>query len=806
MPGRVHAQNFRGKHYFQPPASGDSLLLVLAMACLSLTGCGSKESPKPGATATPPAAAPAAAPAPAEKPAAEAAAESKPEESKPAEATLGDAGKNPEAAAPSEATASEGAKPPALTPQALQAIPGLNLGNAAPGARPASFGSWKPEHFRQARAEGDPQLLAAIAALGPSKSSSENAARLLVELLQAPPAAASPAAPPAPAAAAPAAAPPPAAPVASLAPPAADGQTAAPMPPAATNAQPAPPPRPAEDAVVAVIIDALGSNQTPTARTALKRLLLGELKTAVPDAAVTGLAAKALLKKPTKQEVDMLLAAAVNAPLLRPGATPDPALQGQLLAAIDQQASSAVRMALVDAAIRKSASEEQRRAVFALLLKPSPLNLAAQARLFSSDKLDAASRADLERRFAAYSASTADRLLGLSSAAIPVAATPGEAAASEKLTDAAVLQGVVQQIWSEEVIAHLQSQGEDAASFADFADALQLAVGIPMRDMRTALGDLHQKHWSDGPDALKLGARFGDLVHDPGLLLVVKRVPRKEEPPEQKPRTERAAGRQRPQRGNREAGERAENEEKARYAWMKATEQFVESLNARFLAAAQAGAGHDHMITPGTTAKDAAAGRTATVSTRATSSAPAGEAAETEKQSAATRAGTFPLELHEGARIVAEYHMCLPDDLPKRLQKADITPLSVHYVRMEDTASLYKLNTHYKMQLKGSTSRPRSYGRWVDWMGQGVEHGQARTVDVIFTRKQAAQVTTPTDPAAEKPDDPEAKAAARRASEEPEPLVTEILVIEQPEYKVTPGEEAEKSKRKWKSGGADKSY
>lgn len=556
--------------------------------------------------------------------------------------------------------------------------------------------------------------------------------------------------------------------------------------------------------MVAVVIDALGANQTPTARGALKRLLLGEMKTAVPDAAVTGLAAKALLKKPTKEEVDMLLAAAVNAPLLRPGATPDPALQGQLLAAIDQQASSAVRMALVDTAVRKSASEDQRRAVFALLLKPSPLNLAAQARLFGSGKLDAAARADIERRFAAYSASAADRLLGLSSAAIPVAASPGEAAASETLTDAALLQNVVEQIWGEEVIGRLHSEGEDAESFADFADALQLAVAIPMKDMRTALGELHQKHWADGPDALKLGARFGDLVHDPGLLLVVKRVPRKEEPPEQKPRTERAAGRQRQQRGSREGVERAENEEKSRYAWMKATEQFVQSLNARFLAAAQAGAGHEHMITRAAAAKDAAT-RAATVSTRTPSGSAAADAGDAEKQSAASRAGTFPLELHEGAQIVAEYHVCLPDDLPKRLQKSEITPLSVHYVRMEDTSILYKLNTHYLKQLKGVTIRPRPYGRWLDWMGQGVEHGQARTVDVMITRKHAPASDKPADASAEKPDDPEAKAAARRASEEPEPLVTEILVVELPEYKVAPGDE-EKSKRKWKSGGADKSY
>ena len=82
-----------------------------------------------------------------------------------------------------------------------------------------------------------------------------------------------------------------------------------------------------EDTVVAAVITALGGNQTPTARGALKRLLLGEMKTALAEPATTGLAARAILIKPSKDEKDMLLAAAVNTSLLRPGATADPALE-----------------------------------------------------------------------------------------------------------------------------------------------------------------------------------------------------------------------------------------------------------------------------------------------------------------------------------------------------------------------------------------------------------------------------------------------------------------------------------------------
>ncbi len=563
-----------------------------------------------------------------------------------------------------------------------------------------------------------------------------------------------------------------------------------------------------EDFIVPAIISALGANQTPTARGALKRLLLGELKTALPDAIVTGVTARVLLEKPTKEECDMLLAAAVNASLLRPGGTADPALQAQLLAAIDQRASSEVRAALADAALHKSHSAEQRAAVIAILMKQEPKNLPAQAKLFNSAKIDEATRMELERRFATFSAAAVDRMLGLTAEG-STGATSGEADEDDGSPEIATLRGVITGVWSDDVVERLAKQAEDAKDLPAFADELQLAVSIPSTAMRTTLGVFNQENWSDGPDAFKLGAQFGDAVHDPGLLMLVKRIPRKEEPPKQKPRTKRGENAAKQKAGGTGKKERwSEKEEKMRYAWMKATEDFVRSLNARFYAAAQAGAGRDHLISRTAAARKAATPG-APISTVSATKAPAGAPAATPSaetagtNAVASRAGTFPLELHDDAHIVAEYHMCWPDDLPKRLHSTAVTPLAVHYVRMEDTASLHKLNTHYFKQLKGVTSRPRPYGRWMDWMGQGVVHGQDRTVDVIFTRHDA-----PAEEAVEEDDSEEAKAAARRDLEKVEELTIEILVVEIPEYRnpVTEEEAAEKSKRKWKKGGAEKEY
>ncbi|HEY4308645.1 MAG TPA: hypothetical protein VGN12_04250 [Pirellulales bacterium] len=803
---------------------------------LTLAGCGGSSSPAPqaaapAATPQPPqtAAAPAAAPA---------AAAPAPTATSPAPGTPA----TPSAAAPpadgavapaGEAAPAAGATPTAATPplspqQALQAIPGVaSLAIAAP--RGDNLASWKPEDYRKARAERDPRLIAAVTNLGATKSSSENAAKLLVDLLR-PPAGtevasaagapanpvgtpAAPAAAPAgmpdikisadgkitlpdgttvdatdprvrafldkrnqsaPAAAAPAAGAPPTDAAAPAATPA-----AAPTAPEVVNS---------EDVTVGAIIGALGANQTPTARNALKRLLLGELRTAVADPIVTGMAARAILIKPAKEEKDMLLAAAVNAVLLRPGGTADPALQVQLLAALDDRASPEVRSALADAALHKSASADQRSAVMAILMKPDPKNLMAQAHLFNSTKIDDTSRRELERRFTSYSAAAVDRLLGMNSGSLPVASSPDAATDEESHGDIAALRGVIKGIWSDDVVSSLAKSAEDAKTFADFNDGLQLGVSVPTKAMRMALGELNQAHWDEGPDEIKLGANFGDLVHDPGMLVVVKHIPRKEEPLKQKPRTRRgeANAQRTAQRGGKE--KRVEKEEKSRYAWMKSTEEFVRSLNARFYTAAQSGAGHEHMINR--SAKSTVGGTT--ISTAPTEQKPGGD-------SVATRAGRFPLQLHDDAHVVAEYHMCWPDDLPKRLQSLNITPLAVHYVRIEETASLFKLNTHYHAQLKGATSRARPDGRWIDWMGQGVEHGQDRTVDVIFTRQEGAEDM--------EEDTEETKSATRRAMEKTEPLTVEILVVEIPEYRPAPSEnESENPKRKWKKGGADKEY
>lgn len=559
-------------------------------------------------------------------------------------------------------------------------------------------------------------------------------------------------------------------------------------PPGMPRPQIAPTVPPTESEVIEAIAMALGENKTKTARTALIQLLKGELRTSVPDEIVSGYAAKAMLIHPTEKEQAGLIAAAANPAIIRKGVSLiPPGLQTALLNALDEKATTKMRIELVDATLKPTASADQRKAVMAMLAKPRPENLPAQARLFKDPKLSDAVKKSLFEQFASYSGAAIDQLLQTSSsapaaatptappvaadpdaapaappvaaeppAAPPVATSPAPNAPAMKL-DPKTLQAVIEGVWGEDVAERLKADAMKSDEFSDFAMQLPLAVTMPVKDTRGALLGIVRECWIEGPTALAMGGSLGDRLRDPGAIFVVKRSPRLEKPPE-KPKKEgddnnnqsrqnrNRQGRQVNAEKEKERKEKKEKEDKAHYDWMAASEEYVQALNARFLAAAQAGGGQRHKIT------QESAGATTTVGL-------------TKAEPVNVR---FPLKLHDGARITAEYHMCLPDDLPESLKGVNAPPLIVHYVRTEDVSSYPKVNSTYLAQLKGVNSHNRSNSRWLDWTGAGVASGMSRSVDVMIKRN--GEPAAPSE-------------GGKAKGDEPVPVVTEILVVEVPAFR-----------------------
>jgi len=539
---------------------------------------------------------------------------------------------------------------------------------------------------------------------------------------------------------------------------------------------------PTEEQVVEAIVLALGANKTETARSALRKLLKGETRTAVPEELVSGFAAQAMLIRPTEKEEAGLVAAAANPSVIRKGVIPE-GLQAALLKALDQKATSKMRIALVDAVNKPTATGDQRKAVMAMIAKPRAENLPAQARMFANPKLEPAVKKAMFEQFAAYSAAAMDQIMqtkpGNPKPSAPGATDPAAAAAADPATppaaadpaasgaapgpvapmqhlDDKTLAAVIEGVWGADVTERVKADGARSDEFTDFEMQLPLAVTMPVSEARAALLGIVRDNFVAGPSALAMGGSLGERLRDPGTLFVVKRSPRMEKPPEKPKKEGEDAAADRPRRNRsgrpvdaekeKERKEKKEKEDKAHYDWMAASEEFSRALSDRFYAAAQAGGGQRHKVMQETSGAATAVGsrKLEPINLR------------------------FPLKLHEGARITAEYHMCLPEDLPEGLKGVNMPPLVVHYVRTEDVSSFPKVNSTYLAQLKGVNSHVRSGSRWLDWTGPGAVGGMSRTVDVFLTRNGEA---------APPPEGGKAKA------EDAIPIVTEILVIEVPSFR-----------------------
>ena len=814
------------------------------------------------------------------------------------------------------------------------AVPGAEQG-VAPGGPPAgggnplmaiagmgrfmrpNYGKWKPEDFQNAKARRNPQLIEALAEVGPNRASSDKFAILLVDLLTkkiddtqqfdpgAPPSGFPGGAPGGPPGFAP---PPPSDPKGLSGPPAGGrfgeneqgslGKSAGPgfgsrfggdAPPGGMQPGGAPPGispfggQPGDpnavpsgpftdEQLAGSAIGALGSNRTPTARNALKQIVQGQLATIVPDSASASLALQAILLRPSPEEEDLVLFAAMSPTKVRPTPKPDgmqvTELQTQAIAAIDTGTPPAVQARLIKRVIASKGSAEERKPLLDVLVKPVPASVAGQVDLFVSLAKDDPLRKTLEANFAWYSATALDQLFRLPPDTLPPPPAAGQLAPSSQSQQAGIgglggggrepglrgLEGkggggrfgappmmaqggglgqgaglpppgfgqppglapeggqaaqglddatirlIAENLWTDKVVKALEQESVGLEGHAEkFSDPLQLGVTMPVQSMRTLVEKLQREWWRDGTTQLPMGQHWGDLVRDPALLIVFKRTPRKEDPAVREARIGKAtpapgtpgaaaAGARRPPRGNnQQTGPNAEaqaKEEQARYQWMSATEEFVQSLNARFYAAAKAAApaadGPDEVprFKPSAAAAQgnvAAAGKSAADKTLIAKTAPATavpvKAAATDKTGAVAAAAApydpakLPLTLHDGATVVAEYHLNWPADVQGKLRGVSVTPLIVHYVRIEQQGNLTKTLLHYQKQLRGVTSRLLPNGRWLDYNGIGGAPGQARSVDVMITRGGAA-------------------AGEAGKAEAAEDLVVEILSVEAPEPKL----------------------
>ncbi|MFQ5460018.1 MAG: hypothetical protein ACE5EL_04420 [Anaerolineae bacterium] len=289
-------------------------------------------------------------------------------------------------------------------------------------------------------------------------------------------------------------------------------------------------------------------------------------------------------------------------------------------------------------------------------------------------------------------------------------------------------------LWGTNLATVLQTRLSQADSLKSNAQAVLLASTVPVDSMRSTLHQLLPTHWEEGPQSLESAGLLDDVVSDPGLLALVKMLPRKA--PEEEPKaTRRRSSRTRPG-GRRAPGAEAQPEAEMQpggmapgfpggpggmpggmgqgarrpnrspkgpgEAWMFTSEDLVRLLCKRFLAAARAGAG---------------------------AQAPAGEP------------GTYglPFEVRGDANVVAEYHLDWPGGAQARLSGVPLGALKVHYLRTEQETKLSTLRTYYQRKLNSVETHSVPDGTWMDSFRPAPEAGWKRSIDLLFTTMVPAE-------------------------------------------------------------------
>ena len=580
------------------------------------------------------------------------------------------------------------AKPVAKPPPSLAATPPAPKFRAPPPkpVRPTNFADWKKDDFLAARAEGDPRLPGAITDLGQRSKGNPAAVAFVTSLLEAP------------------------------------------GPLGRDHGSLVPPAKLLAEAVVA----ALAANGTEAATAALRAIVNGKLPTP-DDRAATAAALRALAARGNRDTEELLFAAlTVPAEIRAPGGPMEPPELQKLAAAIMQSSGSAsLRLRLACYLVCPDTPPSVRQQLIGCLTDARVENLAAQTVLYGSEEIDLKVRGALEQRFTAASAEALGRALGLpASQTAPAAAGPAGAAAAtgpvrpgwatfeaaaanlSPVTAAPPPDPVdaVRFLWTDAFAEILDRRLSLAEALGQAQGTLALSATVPNPAARSALYRMLSKHWYEGPRGADAGTAqsvvgaWSVAITDPGLLLVLKALPRKGLSPP--PPVHHAA-----KHGGKSAASKSTPAAKSAQAtagvkrarelveqwWIERSELLVRTWCARL-----------HRTALGAQAAGAAA-------------------------SAAARPEP-PLALHPGARPRVVYHCDWPGRLAEKIPAAARDPLDVYYVRIEEKSRPERILAYYRRQWESSDERATQSGAWLDYCGSGTRADRKRSIDVVVTR------------------------------------------------------------------------
>lgn|GEM_PF-738499 len=292
---------------------------------------------------------------------------------------------------------------------------------------------------------------------------------------------------------------------------------------------------------------------------------------------------------------------------------------------------------------------------------------------------------------------------------------------------------VAQQLWGAQFTTSLVAEFDQIDSLQQDAPRILLASTIPTDAVRAKLYQTLRHYHSDGPQALEDAGLGTAVFSDPGFLVVLKAMPRKDFTTKETP-TRIFRSRRRPQgnqpgyqggpegasgygRGQPPAGgygsgqpysgqgpgqPKSKELDKPEYAWMAASEDLVRSMCDQFHVAGKPRRGI------GSTPVDLSEGR--------------------------------PVEIPTGSEVIvlSEYHFEWPKSLadPGKLTGVPLDAMVVHYVRIQGRSTPAKLLSYFKRKLGGPAEHPADVGYWLESVRSVEDTDHKRSIDVLIARRE----------------------------------------------------------------------
>lgn len=316
---------------------------------------------------------------------------------------------------------------------------------------------------------------------------------------------------------------------------------------------------------------------------------------------------------------------------------------------------------------------------------------------------------------------------------------------------------VGRQLWGSVFLPLALEKLDALPSLQKGAAEIMLASTVPLDSVRARLHQVLMNHHAEGPKPLEAAGLGGVVITDPGLLVVVKALPRKDLEPEKMTAL---------QRYRRGAGQGAG-------ATMPAGQDPKKGKGAAKKGAAakprpgEAGSEAPGIATPGGPMAGPD-GSAAFMGGQQTGQAPeyqwmdaseklaramcewfAAAAAAAAKKGVEVSEDVRPIEIPASANVVAEYHFSWPKDLAKAdgLTGVSPDPMMIHYIRMEQKTSPRKVFAYFRTgnRILRPAEHPVANGFWMESFRPVPGTDRQRSVDIFISKKELAAKEKPSD-------------------------------------------------------------